>query len=146
MSLVKDGGDSSGLIHRLFDGATLTSAAKAKGNADGAGSSTTEPSGEAVASVRSESTPHGPASPVILQGKWDELQKEYCTFLMEQVDCPDWKKAFKFARGMARKHFLELAFCHAQSKFASNKLVTAGVTTAIAGQWVRNIKKFSKKR
>lgn len=127
------------ILHELYK-----KAAKAKSNEDAAPGG--NQSGAAASSDRPGTSASTPESPVILRGKWDELQQEYVAFLEGQVNAGDWKEALRFAGTVARKHFFELEFCHAQPKFVSNKLVAAGVLPAIAAQWVRNIKKFAKQR
>lgn len=99
---------------------------------------------QAGSSSQAEATPPAP-SPILFQGKWDELLQQYDAYLVEQVDCSDWKKALSDASKVARKLFLELSFSHAHQKFASNKLIASGVPPSIAGQWIGNIKAFYEK-
>ncbi|PON20070.1 hypothetical protein TGAM01_v211051 [Trichoderma gamsii] len=99
---------------------------------------------QAGSSSQAEATPQAP-SPIFFQGKWDELLQQYDAYLVEQVDCSDWKKALSNASKVARKLFLELSFSHAHQKFASNKLIASGVPPSIAGQWTGNIKAFYEK-
>jgi hypothetical protein len=78
---------------------------------DAANQRSLKPSGQLPS--HAEVVSPAPLSPVLFQGKWDKVIIEYDEFLVEQVDCLNWKKALRHASAVARKLFLELSFCYA---------------------------------